>query len=258
MGWALAVIESKRHGSRLRAARPPARIGKALISAFLAAALSALIGLAVAHRHAFGVGWIAVLGMATAMGAALALTEEEPVSPQRAQWLLPLVALLPIAPIAFVRQGQMGGLAAGTWIVGVLGGTGALELRKRPTAGRRPPAGGSAARQRAGQQLQPVICTRDDLKAFLQGREAAAHDAREETTWTTLAAGQPVVVGVSVRRGHVFYLLDAERGGEEFLAEDRNAVGEVRSRAGRRLYDLLVTEYGAQPGQKLSVTEGTA
>jgi len=97
-----------------------------------------------------------------------------------------------------------------------------------------------------------VRCTPEGIEQFLQRMIDLAQSRNEQVAWGNLKAGKEISIGVSLRRGDLFLVIDASRhGGTEFKG-DRATEGDLlRHAAAVGLYDKLTGTFGVRPDQEV-------
>jgi hypothetical protein len=94
-----------------------------------------------------------------------------------------------------------------------------------------------------------VRCNPEGLEQFLQRIVDLAQSRSEQVAWAKIKAAREISVGVSLRYGDLFFVID--RGEIEFKG-DRALEGErVRHAAAVALYDKLTVTYGLQPDDEV-------
>jgi hypothetical protein len=97
-----------------------------------------------------------------------------------------------------------------------------------------------------------VRCTPEGIEQFLQRMIDLAQSRNEQVAWGKIKAAKEISIGVSLRRGGLFLVIDAARHGETEFKGDRATEGDhLRHTAAVVLYDKLTGTFGVRPDQEV-------
>jgi hypothetical protein len=95
-------------------------------------------------------------------------------------------------------------------------------------------------------------CTPEGIEQFLQRIIDLAKSRSEQVAWGKIKAAKEISIGVSLRRGDLFLVIDAARHGEtEFKGDPATQGDHLRHAAAVVLYDKLTGTFGVRPDEEV-------